>query len=162
MRFNERLRRRYRSLATSSVKQRILISVLPIDASKSLLDAARQRLESGSLGEHIRSLIERNQVIFYCEHLDLWSMGDTFERFLRPKKHLLSFSAHSSILYAIPRERLRLSAPARDAEEQLLRDLLGRAKRAYQRTVPGSFLFVLRTVFGASGDDDFSNGNQVA
>jgi hypothetical protein len=57
------------------VKQRILISVLPIDASKFLLDAARQRLQSGSLGEHIRSLIERNQVIFYCEHLDLWSMG---------------------------------------------------------------------------------------
>jgi hypothetical protein len=144
------------------VKQRVLISVLRSNAGKSLLNAAPRLLESGSVGNHICSLIERGHLVFYSEHLDLWSMGDSFERFLRPKKHLRSFSAHSSILYAIPREYLRLSAPVRDEDEQLLRDLLGHAKRANQRTVPGAYLFVLRTVFGASGDDDFANCNQVA
>lgn len=141
------------------MKQRILISVLPPQAGKSLLDAAPQYLESGIVGDYIRSLIERDQVVFYSEHLDLWSMGDSFERFLRPKKHLRFFSAHSSILYAIPRKCLSLGVTARDADEQLLRDLLRHARNAYRKVVPDAYLFVLRNVFGASGDEQFCSGN---
>ncbi len=140
------------------MKQRILISVLPKDESLSLLNAAPQLLESSSVENHIRSLIERNQVVFFSEHLDLWSMGDSFDRFLRPKKHLRSLAAESSQLYAIPRENLRFHPPARNDEEQLLRDLLGHAKRAYRRTAPGAYLFVLRTVSDASDECDFSDG----
>ena len=87
--------------------------------------------------------------MFYNEHLDLWSMGDSFDRFLRPRKHVRFFEHESCQLHAIARDRLRLRAVARDDEERLLRDVLDHAKRMYQGG-SGCYLFLLRRVRGTS------------
>ncbi|HEX8313321.1 MAG TPA: hypothetical protein VF614_18490, partial [Chthoniobacteraceae bacterium] len=57
--------------------------------------------------------------------------------------------------------------PARDREERLLRDLIGHAKRIYLPAARDASLFVMRTVFGVSGECDFTddpclpvNGNE--
>lgn len=141
----------YQSDSSSSfVRQRILIAVLPKTASKALLDSAQRLLEVGSIVRFIDSLVERDAAIFYSQHLDLWSMGDSFERLLRPKSKLRRFDHGSFQLYAIPRESLRFRLPARDKEEELFRDVLRHAKSIYRRVSPDAYLFVLRRVFGGS------------
>jgi hypothetical protein len=133
------------------VKQRILIIVLEKDPGEDLIRSAAELLQNGSIDEYLQSFITTDQAIFFSEHLDVWSMGDSFDRFLRPKKHVRTISAGSRELYAIPRERLRLGLSARNEEEDLLRDLLGHAKRLYRRVAPDAHLFLLRSVTGASG-----------
>ena len=139
------------------MKQSVLITVLPAKESKALVEAISQHLDRRTVEVFIRSLVDRDRVVFHSEHLDLWSMGDSFELLLRPKKYLRCFSADSTILYTIPRDRLRLSAPARDDEERLLRDLLRHAKSLYRKAAPDAAIFVMRSVFEVSGDCNFPN-----
>ena len=109
-------------------------------------------LAEGSVVDYFQSLIASDGVLFYSDHLDLWSMGDSFDRCLRPKSQLRYFEAGSSQLYAIPRDLLRLRASPRNEEERLFRAVLQSAKSIYRPDASGAFLFVLRQVFGVSGD----------
>lgn len=134
------------------MKQHIFISVIPGAPALHLLDCAQTMLAENSVTNYFQSLIASNGVLFYSEHLDLWSMGDSFNRFLRPKKHLRYFDEGGSQLYGIRRDLLQLRAPARDDEERLLRGLLKSAKSIYKRADSEAYLFVLRQVVGTSGD----------
>jgi hypothetical protein len=134
------------------MKQRIFITVIPGASAEHLLDRAAKMLAEGSVIDYFHSLIASDGVLFYSDHLDLWSMGDSFDRFLRPKSQLRYFDARSSQLYAIRRRLLQLRASPRNDEERLFRAILQSAKSIYRRAAPEPFLFVLRQVFGASGD----------
>jgi len=74
-------------------------------------------------------------------------MGDSFDRFLRPRSRVRYFDGGSSQLYAIRCDLLRTPAEPRDEEERLLRTLICGAKAFYRRTEAASLLFVLRQVF---------------
>lgn len=134
------------------MKQRIFISVIPGAPALHLLDCAQTMLAEGSVTDYLQSLIASDGLLFYSEHLDLWSMGDSFNRFLRPKSRLLYFDGGGSQLYAIRRDLLQLRAAPRDDEERLLRGLLQSAKSISRRAEAEAYLFVLRQIFGLSGD----------
>jgi hypothetical protein len=134
------------------MKQRIFITVIPGAPGEHLLDCAQEMLAEGSVVDYIQSLIDSDSVLFYSDHLDLWSMGDSFDRFLRPKSRLRYFVAGSSELYAIRRDILQLRAAPRDDEERMLRALLYSAKSIYKSATLDTLMFVLRQVFKASGD----------
>lgn len=128
------------------MNQRTCIVVLPNVESQLVLETAHELLAGGGFPKHVRELITRDRVIFFSEHLDLWSMWDTFDRFLRPRNQVQLFNGGSSMLYAISLERLTIRQTARDLEESLFRSLLIAAK-TYDRRDRDGFLFVLREVF---------------
>lgn len=131
------------------MKQRVVITVLPADRAAELLSTVQQRLIDHSLLPRIESLMQTEEVLFFSDHLDLWSMGDTFDRLLRPKAKLHVFRHQSDVLYAIPRRSLVFRHKPRDFEEFLLCDLLRFAKTNNWVT-PDSWLFLLRRVLGTS------------
>jgi hypothetical protein len=133
------------------VKQRVSIAVVPSEAAHYLLKRAKKMLSEDSVTDYFDSLIVANAILFHSNHLDLWSMGDSFDRFLRPKSQVHFIDGGMSQLYAIPRDRIALRAAARNDDERLLQVLLQSAKSSY-RDIPGAFIFLLRQVFGLSGD----------
>ena len=134
------------------MKQRIFIAVVPGAAAQHLLGCAPRMLAEGTVVDYFEQLISSDRLLFYSNHLDFWSMGDSFNRFLRPRSKLETFTGASSQLFAIRRALLQLRAAARDDEERLFRELLRSAKSIYRQPPSESFLFVLRQVFGCSGD----------
>jgi len=134
------------------MKQRIFITVVAGTPAEHLLDHAQRMLSEGSVLDYLQSLIASNNVLFYSDHLDLRSMGDSFDRFLRPKSRLRYFEAGSAELYAIRRDLLHLRALPRDDEERIFHALLQSVKSIYKQAAPEAFLFILRQIFGASGD----------
>jgi hypothetical protein len=126
------------------VTQRVMIAALSRDTGEQLLRNAERMLSDASFGAHIESLIDANRVLFYSEHLDVWSMGDSFERFLRPTSKVTLFAHGSEQLYALPRRLLTLRPRPRGCEERLLRDLLRLAKSQYAGVAPDAWIFVWR------------------
>ena len=104
-------------------------------------------LKEGSVVEYVHSLIDSGGIRFYSDHLDLWSMGDSFERFIRPKSRVRFFAHGSFQLYAIRCDLLRTPPASRDDEEYLLRTLLRGARAFSKHSDSAPFLFVLRQVF---------------
>jgi hypothetical protein len=139
------------------MKQHIVIAVVSDAPAKHLFDRAHEMLAGGLVDAYFKSLTCSDDILFYSQHLDLWSMGDSFERLLRPKSRLQYFDGGSSQLYAIRRDVLQLRASPRDEEERLLRTLLLSAKSFQRRTAREAFLFVLRSVFDASGTSHTAN-----
>ena len=119
--------------------QRIFITVIPSAAGECLLANAQKLLAEGLVVAYVHSLIDSQGVHFYSDHLDLWSMGDSFDRFLRPRSRVQYFDGGSSQLYAIRCDLLRTPAAPRDEEERLLRTLICGAKAFYRRTEVGLF-----------------------
>ena len=134
------------------MKQRIVITVVSVAAAEHLLDNADKMLAVGSVHGYFDSLTASDNVLFYSDHLDLWSMGDSFDRFLRPKSRLRYFDYGSSQLYAIRRDLLRFRVSPRNDEERLFRTLLQSAKSIYRQAGSEPVLFVLRQVFDVSRD----------
>jgi len=127
--------------------QRIFITVIPGAPGEHLLANAQKMLTERSVVPYVQSLIDSQGVRFYSDHLDLWSMGDSFDRFLRPKSRVQYFDGGSSQLYAIRCDLLRTPVAPRDEEEQLLRTLICGAKAFRKPSEATAFLFVLRQVF---------------
>ena len=127
--------------------QRIFITVIAGPPGEHLLANGQKMLAEGSVITYVHSLIDSQDVHFYSDHLDLWSMGDSFDRFLRPRTRVQYFDGGSSHLYAIRCDLLRTPPEPRDEEERLLRTLICGAKAFYRRAEPAALLFVLRQVF---------------
>lgn len=127
--------------------QRIFITVISGAPAEQLLANAQKMLAEKSVVAYVHSLIDSQGIHFYSDHLDLWSMGDSFDRFLRPRSRVQYFDGRSSQLYAIRCDLLRSPAAPRNEEERLLRTLICGAKAFYRHTEAASFLFVLRQVF---------------
>lgn len=139
------------------MKQRIVIVVLTGAAAELLLQSRGSYTDGEALHHSLVARLGGEDVIYYSEHLDLWSMGDSLDRFLRPRSACLSEEIGADWLYAIPRRRLRLSAKPRNEEERLLLTFLQAAKSMYPNSDPDACLLVLRRVLGASDGLPFSS-----
>jgi hypothetical protein len=137
----------YPSSNNLHVTQRIFITAIPGANGTHLLENAQAMIERRSVIDYVHSLIDTGGLSFYSDHLDLWSMADSFDRLLRPKRHLRYFDGGSSQLYAIDCGLLRTPPTPRDEEERMLRTLICGAKALHKRADVPVILFVFRQVF---------------
>ena len=124
--------------------QRIIIIALARGPGDHLLGDAVQMLAEKTFRTRAEALVEENRVLFFSEHLDARSVGDSFERLLRPKSQV-SFVEHSDEqLYAIPIPKLTMRLPPRDREERLLHNLLRTARSFADGVDSEGWIFVWR------------------
>lgn len=96
-------------------------------------------------------------VIYYCEYVDHWSMGVSFEQTLGP--HALAVETNEAQLWVCPLHReLRsavesLSHAGQNAEDRLLGQQCLAALDAWSSVAPGGLLVVSRRVVGPTLDD---------
>ena len=128
--------------------QKVVIAVLCDEAGKELYENCADFFDFDKFKIRADEAFLQNQLLFYNEHLDAWSMGDSFDRFLYPKSKLRSLSGGCSTIYAINRRHLKLQHAPRDEEERFLKSTLASARRFYWRASSDSYLFMLRKVFG--------------
>ena len=132
------------------MQQTITIFVACGREGEALFDEADSRLTKHGFEWDRDYLIKDGQIAFWSVHLDLWSMGDTFDRFLSSQFGLVRSAVGSHQLYAIRRDGLTISETARNEEEGRLLSVLQHAKNAYIEATAESYLFLIRTVFDAS------------
>ncbi len=95
-------------------------------------------------------MIQCGQLAFWSCILDAWSMGDSFDRFLRPSRELRKVVTGSHQVICCRRENIRIRGDARNEEEERLKQVLSQAKQAYKKSTKESYLFQIRSVFDVS------------
>jgi hypothetical protein len=97
-----------------------------------------------------QQMIQDGRLAYWCSFLDLWSMGDSFGRFLGPENELRTASAGPHQLVCCRRENVRIAGEARNQEEERLKQILLQARDAYPSSTEESYLFQIRSAFDAS------------
>jgi len=129
------------------MQQFVTIFVICGSEGKKLFDEANSLLSANGFKWDRESLIQGGHLAFWSSHLDLWSMGDTFDRFLATQEGVVRSAFSSHQLYAMRRDRSAFSMTARNEEEERFLSQLNHAKNAYKQVAIESYLFVIRTVF---------------
>lgn len=131
------------------MEQFVTIFVICGRAGRDLFDQAETWLTSKGMNWDRDAMIAAGQLAYWSQHLDLWSMGDSFDKFIHsPDKR--AFSSGSHRLICCRREGSEVRGKATNEEEQRLKGNLLQALRAYAEASTESYLFQLRSVFDAS------------
>lgn len=137
------------------MKQIITIAKVGGNAGKQLL----KELHDGANISDIRARIYQNRenypVLFYCEYIDRWSMGDIFKAFIYPKKPIHEFYQDGNELFCIDSSVLKLKKkPMQFDEYEWLYTNLNFAKKCFSKLECGAHIFLIRTVVGLSDRDN--------
>lgn len=132
------------------MQQFVTILVLCGESGRQLFDEAEPRLTTNGFDWDRQQMIQGCQLAYWCSFLDVWSMGDSFDRFLGPENELRTASAGSHQLVCCRRENIRVEGKARNQEEERLKQILLQARDAYRSSTDESYLFQIRSVFDAS------------
>ena len=132
------------------MQQFITIFVLCGESGRTLFDESDTRLTGDGFDWNRDQMIQSGQLAYWSSFLDAWSMGDSFDRFLKPSRELRQVMAESHQLLCCRRENIRIRGEARSEEEERLKQDLRQARKAYKKATNESYLFQLRSVFDAS------------
>jgi hypothetical protein len=132
------------------MQQLVTIFVLSGDEGRQLFDESESRLTTSGFDWDRDRMIQNGQLAYWCSILDVWSMGDSFDRFLAPESEVRAFCAGSHQLVCCRRESVAIKGVARNEEEERLKQVLQQAKDAYQSASDESYLFQIRSCFDAS------------
>lgn len=132
------------------MQQFITIFVLCCESGRKLFDESDSRLTEGGFNWDRSQMIQSSQLAYWSSFLDVWSTGDSFERFLKPSRELRQVKVGSHQLLCCRRENIRIRGEARNGEEERLKQILKQARKAYKISTDESYLFQLRSVFDVS------------
>ena len=132
------------------MQQLITIFVLCGESGRKLFEESDSRLSEEGFDWNRDQMIQYGQLAYWSRLLDMWSMGDSFDRFLHPEGGLRMINSGSHQLVCCRREDVRIKGKARNEEEIRLKQVLKQAKEAYQGTTDESYLFQPRSVFDVS------------
>ena len=131
------------------MEQFVTVFVLCGRAGRELFEQVQSKLTCDGLQWDRDAMISVGQVAYWNHHLDLWSMGDSFDRFI--KSHdTLSVSSGAHQLICCGRESCEIEGEARTEEEARLKEILTQAIQAYGGAMNELYLFQIRSVFTAS------------
>ena len=129
-----------------SMQQRVSLIVACNSSGKNLATTIRDRITPSGFDFDPVPLMNQSHLAFYHTYIDLWSMGDTFDRFLYPKTSLTMVEAHSTQVWTILRAEMRIRNKPRNAEEEILRSLLVCAKDIYKTPTDDFYFFLVRSI----------------
>ena len=132
------------------MQQFITIFVLCGESGRRIFDESKSRLSDEGFDWDHDQMTQSGQLAYWVRLLDVWSMGDAFDRFLQPKNDLQTVNSGSHQLVCCRRELVRIEGKARNEEESRLKEVLQQAKEAYSETTDESYIFQLRSVFDVS------------
>jgi hypothetical protein len=132
------------------MQQRVSIIVACNSSGRNLVETAESRITSAGFDFDPLSFTDKSHLAFYVSYIDVWSMGDTFHRFLYPKKEIKFISKDSTQIWIIDRSRLHIRNKPRNEEEQFLHSLLLQAKNFYKMKNVNFYFFLVRSVFTSS------------
>jgi hypothetical protein len=132
------------------MQQFVTIFVVCGESGRQLFDESNLRLSANGFDWDRANTLKTDQLAFYCSFLDIWSMGDSFEKFFKPEGELKVIRSGSHQLVCSRREDIRIEGHAGNEEEKRLKQILEQAKEAYEDATSESYLFQLRSVFDAS------------
>ena len=132
------------------MQQFVTIFVLVGESGRVLYDDSEARLSRRGLDWDRGEAIRNGQLAFWINFLDLWSMGDSFDRFLCPSSELKKADAGPHQLICGRRENIKVGNKPRNEEEVRLFAFLSQAIEAYRKATCESYLFQLRSVFDVS------------
>jgi len=132
------------------MQQTVTLIVVCGSSGRKLFASAQKLLTASGFRFDPEPLRQKSHLAFYMTYLDVWSMGNTFERFLYPKKEVRKYESGVSSLWAIRREKLSLRNTARNEEERRLKECLSQARSAYRQATDESYLFMYRSVICCS------------
>jgi hypothetical protein len=137
-------------LCQNNMQQFVTIFVLCGAAGRELFDESESRLSANGFEWERDRMIQNGQLAYWCTFLDVWSMGDSFDRFLGPENEVRKFRAGSQQLACCRRENVRIEGESRTQEEERLKQVLQQARDAYRSASEESYLFQIRSCFDAS------------
>jgi len=132
------------------MQQTVTLIVVCNAPGRELFRTAKRRLFPTGFTFDPVPLLKGSQLAFYLTYIDVWSMGDSFEKFLYPKSEVKYHENGRTMLWAVRREKLRLRSKPRSVEQATLFSLLQHAKNTYRRATDESYLFMVRSVFAGS------------
>jgi len=132
------------------MQQRISIFVVCDSSGREIFATMEDRISSEGFSFDEEELLKKSHLAFSATYLDLWSIRDSFERFLFPRKKVRHFTKGMTLVWAIRREDLVVRNSPRNEEEIVFRTFLMAAKNMYKAATTESYLFVVRTVWTAS------------
>jgi hypothetical protein len=132
------------------MQQFITIFVLCGESGRLLFEESDSRLSEKGFDWNRDQMIQNGQLAYWARLLDVWSMGDSFDRFLQPEGGLRMINSGSHQLVCCRREKVRIKGKPRNEEEKRFKQVLKQAKEAYQGATNESYIFQLRSVFAAS------------
>ena len=131
------------------MEQFVTIFVICGRAGRDLFEQAETRLTSEGMNWDRDAMIAAGQLAYWSQQLDLWSMGDSFGKFIRsPEKRAFSSGSHQ--LICCRREGSEVQGQAANEEEKRLKEILLQAFRAYHEASTESYLFLVRSVIDTS------------
>ena len=132
------------------MQQFVTIFVLCGEQGRQLFGESESRLTANGFDWDRDRAIQSGQVAYWCTLLDVWSMGDSFDRFLGPENEVRTFRAGSHQLVCCRREKVSIEGECRNEEEERLKQVLQQARDAYRSASEESYLFQIRSCFDAS------------
>lgn len=132
------------------MQQFVTIFVLCGEPGRQLFEESVSRLSEKGFDWNRDQMIQNGQLAYWARLLDVWSMGDSFDRFLQPEGELRRINAGSHQLVCCRRENVRIEGEARNEEEERLLQVLRQARKAYQSATNESYLFQLRSFLDTS------------
>ena len=132
------------------MQQLVTIFVLCGTGGRQLFDESEARLTANGFDWDRDRMIQNGQLAYWCTLLDVWSMRDSFDRFLGPGNEVRTFRAGSQQLVCCRRENVRIEGESRNQEEERLKQVLQQARDAYRSASEESYLFQIRSCYDAS------------
>jgi hypothetical protein len=128
------------------MQQHVSLIVACDSSGRTLAKTIRERITSNGFEFDPVPLMNESHLAFYHSYVDLWSMRDTFDRFIYPKNALTLVEAYSTQVWTIPRAKMRIRNKARNTEEEILRSLLCYAKDIYKTSEADFYFFLIRSI----------------
>ena len=144
------------------MQQFVTIFVLCGVEGRQIFDESESRLTPRGFDWDRDRMIQSGQLAYWCSLLDVWSMGDSFDRFLGPESEVRAFCEGSHQLVCCRRESVIIKGVGRNEEEERLQQVLQQAKYAYQSASDESYLFQIRSCFDASTGFNPQEAQQAA
>jgi virulence-associated protein VapD len=132
------------------MQQIVTIFVICGESGRQLFDDSQSTLTDAGFDWDRDLMIKNGQLAYWASLLDVWSMGDTFERFIKPAKNVRTVRVESRELVCCRREKIRIAGKPRNEEERRLKEILIQAKEAYEDATSESYLFQIRSVLHTS------------
>ena len=132
------------------MQQTVTLIVACNAPGRELFRTAKRRLSPTGFTFDPVPLLKGSQLAFYLTYLDVWSMCQSFEKFLYPRSEVKYYEKGSTMLWAIRREKLRLRNKPMNEEEAIFLSMLQHARQTYRRATDESYLFIVRSVFAGS------------
>lgn len=132
------------------MQQFVTLLVVCEDSGRHVFETLEQRIRTEGFHVDLDPLLTKSHLAFHLRYLDVWSMGDSFERFLYPKKELVHHAVGATELWALRREKLAVRGTPENEEEKRLKEYLLQARQVCRRATDESYFIMVRTIFDVS------------